>query len=682
LTDRPGGISPERRTNTFVAVLLAIALLSAIPRLLFAVSQFVEYDGYWHVFIAQQDTWPRFWEDVYNNAHPPLYFLLLKAAILFGRTILVYRSISLISGIASVFVAGQIARKITGSEARAWQSALAYGMALPAIIISDEVRSYMLSVLFVLLSFSSLLDIGREENDARAEFKARAGFCIWAILACLSEYFAFFYAGAAILVLLFRRRPISRWWMDAATVLPLLVTIAVLYGSHAGHLANIQGHLLPYYFDSNGRESMLAFVVRNNKNFLNQFLPVRIGSEALALVISLAGIVTCLLLKMGRRARWTSLVTGISLAAIIAAGIAGKYPYGGDLRQQFLLFPFLILCLAVVVERVADLAAGSFPANARNAANVALALLVTLAGVWQYVRYPKTSTNVLAPEMTAFHEMEPEPAAVYLDQFNLITFFIYHHDWTWTIAPQQSVPGIDIYNLRKGDRQMVVFRDKHRWNLAPDEPTIFDLFGQCLAAGRTPTLSVFDIQQAPAKTSLVSIPSVRLATLTSARDSGVCVERLSLTSTAWDLTLQRANCTLTLPKTAADYPPLQPGEQADDAHEAIDYVGSWTHGSFEGSRGGTLSYSNDSGAVARASFEGTEITYGFTRAFNRGRADVRIDGDSKGTIDLYSPAISWQNHVTYGHLPRGKHSIEIVVTGTGDPKSSDKYVDVDWLQAR
>jgi hypothetical protein len=118
--------------------LLCIALLGAIPRLYLGATQFIEYDGYWHVFIAAQDDWQQFrWE--YNaNFHPPLFYLLLKVVMRFGRTRLVYRAISLAAGIAAIFVIGQIAKKISRVSYMPAFAALAYGIALPSIIISCE----------------------------------------------------------------------------------------------------------------------------------------------------------------------------------------------------------------------------------------------------------------------------------------------------------------------------------------------------------------------------------------------------------------------------------------------------------------------------------------------------------------------------------------------------------------
>jgi hypothetical protein len=691
-------------SSAFTVILIAIALAAAIPRLMLGASQYIEYDGYWHVFIAQQDTWPRFWEDVYANAHPPLYFLLLKAVLVFGRSLLVYRSISLLSGIASVFMLGWIARKVTGSQARAYQAALAYGFAMPAIIMACEVRSYMLSTLFVLLSFSSLLDVARAEGG-RAEMRARVWFTVWTILACLSEYFAFFYAGAAILVLsgsfvfgMLRKRetglPRPAWWVELLTILPILATIGTLYFGHAGNLATIQGHLIPYYFDPHGKESVLAFVLRNSRNFLNLFLPFEIVKPAAAVAFGIAAMLAGVLVGalagatdvVMRSARWTLLVSAFALGAIMAAGIAGKYPFGGDLRQQFLLFPFLVLCLAIVVERVAVALQGYFPAAGKFALNLALAAVAAGVGIAQYVHYPKISVNVLAPQMAAFDRMEQAPAAVYLDQFNLITFFIYHHDWKWTAEREQPIDGIDIYRLQKDGRQMLVFRDKTRWNSDPDETPLYGAFARSLKLGKTPALSVFGVRQAPPKLPFASVRGVQSEILGEAADSAVCVQKMAVTPTTWYVTFRKSGCPpfeLPYEGGAPDAAPkIEASVPADDLNEAIQYVGDWKHGNFEGSREGTLSYSNDPGAVARVSFEGSEITYGYTKAFNRGLAEIRIDGASKGKVDLYSGATVFQQKSTYSHLGQGRHTLEIVVTGEKSPQSADRYVDVDWLLAK
>src|SRR6185437_8910368 len=94
----------DDRSRYFDICLLAIALVCLIPRLMFGIVEHIEYDGYWHVWIAHQDNWANFLREYRANAHPPLYFLLQRLTFLFGRTNLTYRSISLIAGTASICV--------------------------------------------------------------------------------------------------------------------------------------------------------------------------------------------------------------------------------------------------------------------------------------------------------------------------------------------------------------------------------------------------------------------------------------------------------------------------------------------------------------------------------------------------------------------------------------------------
>ncbi len=680
----------------FGLVLVFITLAAAVPRLLLGASQFIEYDGYWHIFIAQQDNWARFWSDIYTNAHPPLYFLLLKIVLHFGHSLLVYRSISLATGIASVVLTGFIARRVTGSDIRAYQSALAYGLALPAIIVSCEVRSYMLSVFFVLLSFLCFLSLS-EPGSVPDEAKARVGFAAGAILACLSHYFAFFYAGAALLLLLGRyavrryKGGMTNWRSEAATILPVAAAIWTLYRVHAGPLAQIQSHLLPYYYAPHGRETAASFLLRNWKNFVNLFSPFRISSDTAAfgiLILALiGGLFSARLLRGARdaaavRASWTMLITAMMLAGFVLAALAGKYPFGGDLRQQYLLFPFLVLCVAICAQGVAGKLSGFVPVYGRRLLNGIVVVAIVWVSVVRFEQYPKSATDVAADQIAVFNQLEPAPAAVYLDQFNLITFFIYHHTWHWSfLSLPQPIPGIDVYRLSRGPAQMLVFRDKTQWNLEPDDAAIYSKLAQCLRAEKIPDLSVFSARQAPPKPPFSDVKLVRRDIVTLASGATVCVERLAVNPLGWYATFRRSDCApqnVPPPQVQVTAPPRRVnGGMFDDGSDAIQYTGQWTHGSSPGAARGTESYSNDPGSVARLTFEGSEITYVYTRTFNRGIAEVRLDGIARGEIDLYSPKAVWQARTAFRGLTPGKHTFELIVAGRKAAASAGNYVDVD-----
>jgi len=679
-------------------ILVLIALAAAVPRLLLGASQFIEYDGYWHVFIAQQDNWDNFWADIYVNAHPPLYFLLLKSVLHFGHSLLVYRSISLLTGVASVFLIGRIARRVTGSNVRACQTALAYGLALPGIVISCEVRSYMLSVFFVLVSFWYFLEIPGS-GTVRSQIKPRAGFALGAILACLSHYFAFFYSGAAIALLLSRfaartyKAETANWRAEAAaeaaTSLPVVAVIYTLYQVHAGPLAQIQGHLIPYYYDPAGRETVTAFLLRNWTNFVNLFSPFEISSGAVAvglLILALAGGILSARLWQGVSGSpsgttgtsvlpsWTILITAIMLVEFVLAAVAGKYPFGGDLRQQYLLFPFLLLFGTIVVERIAEKLSAVVPVQGRLLLNaLAIAAIVWVSAV-RFEEYPKVGGNVGADGMASFDRLEPTPAAVYLDQFNLITFFTFHHNWDWSsLKLPQPIPGIDVYRLRRGAEQMLVFRDKNEWNLEPDDSSVYGKLAQCLRTLKIQDLSVFSARQAPPKAPFFNLKLVKRTIVTLAADSAICVQRMSVNPVGWYATFRPSNC------APVNVQPIQVKGTFDDVSDDIQYAGAWNHGSFPAAAGGTVSYSNSAGAVARLAFEGSEITWIYSKAFNRGIAEVKLDGIARGDIDLYSPKIIWQAQTVFRDLPPGKHTFEVTVSGRKDAPATDRFVDIDAL---
>jgi hypothetical protein len=125
-----------------------------------------------------------------------------------------------------------------------------------------------------------------------------------------------------------------------------------------------------------------------------------------------------------------------------------------------------------------------------------------------------------------------------------------------------------------------------------------------------------------------------------------------------------------------------PAGAVDDASSAVVYLGNWTAGAFGLAYRGTLTYSDQLGAVARFAFEGSELQYVYTKAPNRGMALVTIDGISRGTVDLYAPLIVWQVRAVFGGLPPGPHQAEIRVLGRHNSASSGDFVDVDALVGR
>ena len=119
------------KKTTFRGLLVLIAALAAVAYGCVAVNRGIEYDGFWHVFMASQDRFRMFLREILGDAHPPLFYALLRVALAFGRSRLAYRAVSLASGLASIFLVGRIARDLGAERAAAGLAARSSGRCSP-----------------------------------------------------------------------------------------------------------------------------------------------------------------------------------------------------------------------------------------------------------------------------------------------------------------------------------------------------------------------------------------------------------------------------------------------------------------------------------------------------------------------------------------------------------------------
>ena len=126
--------------------------------------------------------------------------------------------------------------------------------------------------------------------------------------------------------------------------------------------------------------------------------------------------------------------------------------------------------------------------------------------------------------------------------------------------------------------------------------------------------------------------------------------------------------------------PLAASGTYDDNESKLWYIGNWTQQSgWPSAYGGTLSWSNISEDAVRITFNGSRVDYCYTKAYNRGKAAITIDGVHRGFLDLYSPTIQWQGCSAYSNLGAGAHTFHVSVSGMKNSQSSDYYVDVDKI---
>lgn len=526
--------------------LVLAALAGALPRLWLAATRGIEYDGWWHVFSAHQDALRNLFWELKIQAHPPLFFLALRAARWLGPSRLAYCLVSIIAGVLLAFVLGRITARWAHGRATPWLVALAVSCSWNAIEISCEVRAYSLSVLLLAIATGAYLEAASPRLHRLR--KSMLVFCVALALAFATHYSAalFGVAAATVLVSRFalnrafrlrvmavaRRQPLG---LLLPPLIPAAVALALLAGHAQQHIGQMS-HLPEYYLSSSSTSGPLDFLLRNTAFLVSLAIPhgpshPRQGMQ-IVLVLGAALAVAGAMAVAGRAGRPAAhRAAGALLLAQVgigmALGLATVYPFGGPLRHQFFLFPSAILLVALSIDAVVARVAGR---RARIAAVLAALAAITAVFGTGYRSVYRDPREPYQDETRALAAACPADAAVYLDQFSLIAFFAHHHDWTWrAVSRQPSNWSIDRYELTRGDEHMTVFRDRTWWSIDLDAPRAAPALRECLDGVAPRHLVIFGLRQFPDKDdpATLAAPEGIEAAHAPLADAGVAIERLS-----------------------------------------------------------------------------------------------------------------------------------------------------------
>ncbi|HET7451648.1 MAG TPA: hypothetical protein VFL12_02820 [Thermoanaerobaculia bacterium] len=492
-----------KKTTTFPVLLVLVAALAAVAYGCVAVNRGIEYDGFWHVFMAGQDRFRMFVRETLGDAHPPLFYVLLRMAMRFGRSRLVYRAVSLASGVASILLVGRIARDLGAERAVAGLAAFTFAFSIDTLTVANEIRSYMLAAAFALAAIDLLVRAVR--IGARAGLLPRlAAASVFAMLALLSDYSAIFVLSAAVAVAAvaasgdraLRARILEKGTAPklVACAVAALVPAAVFFRlARQRSFARPIGYLSRFYYSPHGIESLPGFLLRTARSEAALFLPFsgKRGIAIAAVAVVVGG--SILASRAGRRRRlagFPALVLVVAAAEMTAGAIAGVYPFGGALRQQFVLFPFAVLAAALGFQGIAS------PLRSRGlraAVIVIPALGVAASFALRFGSLRQPTGEPIAESDAVFRKAFPDPPLVYADQFSVIALFAGRDRWTWTA--QDSLPGAPsavVYRVSQRASSFLLVRDRWRWNIDFGQTAFYELLRQCLAVSRSKTVTVFE----------------------------------------------------------------------------------------------------------------------------------------------------------------------------------------------
>ena len=361
-------MSKDRLDRLYPYLLFAVTLAAFVPVLESGISAPISADGYEHLNLSIQNDCASFLVYWRGDAHPILYPLVLRILSWFGYSKMAYLSVSIIPGMASIFLLGLIAARLCKSRAIGLLAAAAYASSAVMREIIIDIRSYSLALSFVLAAFYCLMDfLGGGARRSRSFML----FGIFTSLAIASEYYAilFFFACLGVFCLLLAVHPpfrghclewASRDWSVPIMALGLpLAVFAGFYQIHLKHQLNSFGYLSGFYWSPGS--SRIDFVLRNLRADLNYMLPVEMRSAGVALGVLSVFAPLLLYRALSQRQSGKSLVSGFAglmplllLAELIVLSFLQLYPFGGDERHQSILFPFFTMTACLLLDQFID----------------------------------------------------------------------------------------------------------------------------------------------------------------------------------------------------------------------------------------------------------------------------------------------------------------------------------------
>lgn len=489
------------------APLLAVVAVVAVALIRVGLDQFIDYDGWIHIFISRSESVRDFYIDWLKTTQPPLFFLLLKVLSFLGTSRIAYRLVPIIAGLVAVFMVGKIAERITSSRIQGVLAAAGYGLTATNVIMSCEVRSYTLAIAFVLIAFHYYLKILSLEGAPRDGLLFSAS----VIVGIVSLYgTALFYVAAALSPLVialfrphYRRELISyiraRKWIVPATFAAPAMVLAIAYRYHMWRSMHPLNYMPQFYFDP-ARGTLADFILNGIRQEANLFSPFEITSERMALpllVALLAAAVVALVVTLRDQAVATAapVVVLVALVAqIIAASALGKYPLGGQLRHQFLIFPFIVLsCFSIAGVAIRNVERTAM----RHAIIAVLTLVVGANAIAGYLRFPISRQALFLSELQTFRSVMPTSMLLFLDEYSTVAFFSHHHAWNWHLAGSDGTRML-YYEVTKGARSMQIVRSRYQWNLQPFDRKLYGDLKRAMERGRARSIDLFGLEVIPA----------------------------------------------------------------------------------------------------------------------------------------------------------------------------------------
>lgn len=453
-----------------------VCVLGFVMYLHYARTWDLGYDEAMHVFISTVQPFEHFLAALRMEAHPPLHYLLLRLLMSPSQDLLAPRLASIVPGVVGIGLMFLCARTMRVARPLALLLALAFAIAPAHLNLAVCSRAYSLATMFTLLAYLCYL---RALRDSPQENRAAVvGFVAASLLAMASEYSAALVVFGAIVVLAVHRVRVRN--SSVRCRIPEIVTFGVGVVAIAAYrhwtTPVPYNHLVGFFLTPDERP--LDYAVRGVATSLTSLLaPLALPSGrwllALLLVLAMAWSALThryLAASSAHRDRLRGsalmLLAGIWVMLFVL-GCAGWYPFGGKMRHQFVLFPFLLFAPIFALDEIHRRLA---PRPRMILCLVATALIVGasrqgLAGA-PLEEFP--GGPFWKDEIDAVRAAWQPGDVLYTGYYDSVGVFVNFRDWRWTHRDELA-SRYDRFTVDHADRYLSIVRDR-QW-VVPVPPT-------------------------------------------------------------------------------------------------------------------------------------------------------------------------------------------------------------------
>ncbi len=335
-----------------------------------------------------------FWTEVLANAHPPLYYLLLRGVGLLTWDFVWLRGTSLLFGTAAIWLFWLVGRELGGRGRTGAVSGLAaaglIAVNAEAITHSQVLRPYALIVCLLAGALHQLLRYRSDPN-----IRSLVAYAVLLSLAALCHYSAAL-AIAAFSGLIAYDGLIGSdraAWKRLVSI--HLIPVLIFAGLYATHVrTTLETDLMGLAFGPEGWLS--AWLVRSPADAWNSLVSYQIFHLPLGLrVRSALLMLAALTLSALARDKSVAVLAGTALLAALTASALGVYPFGPT-RHNAWLMVFTVPVLAVLGGHLIDVGRRA----ALIACGVALAVLFAGGPLEQALAGPSSASDTQVREAT------------------------------------------------------------------------------------------------------------------------------------------------------------------------------------------------------------------------------------------------------------------------------------------